>query len=142
MATSQNMIIILALLAAAWALYKITRRDAYDNEDQEDYSDDDEEDYTDGEEEEEEGYAELAPADRMPQAPGKAVSFGEFAPKLQGQNFLNTTKFVGPGIDTKGSSLRNASLDLRASPPIPRNDSISPWMKSTIDSDLLRKPLE
>ena len=67
-------------------------------------------------------------------------NFGEFAPKsLLGQNFLDAKKYVG--VDTKGSSLRNANYDLRSSPAIPRKD-IGPWSQSTIDSDLYRKPLE
>lgn len=67
-------------------------------------------------------------------------NFGEFAPKsLLGQNFLDAKKYVG--VDTKGSSLRNANYDLRSSPAIPRKD-VGPWSQSTIDSDLYRKPLE
>ena len=45
------------------------------------------------------------------------------------------------GIDTVGQSLRNASLDLRAAPIIPKTD-VCPWNNSTIEADLLRKPLE
>ena len=44
------------------------------------------------------------------------------------------------GINTVGQSLRNANLNLRAEPPNPRV-MVSPWLNSTIDSDLARKPL-
>jgi hypothetical protein len=45
------------------------------------------------------------------------------------------------GIDTIGSSLRNANLQLRSEPPNPV-DKVSPWMNSTIEPDLMRTPLE
>jgi len=54
-------------------------------------------------------------------------------PKLKNKNFL-------VGVDTQGSSLRNANLQLRADPPNPRTN-VSPWMNSTIDQDQTRKAL-
>lgn len=70
----------------------------------------------------------------------QAMDFGEFAPKsLQGQNFLEVSKQIG--LDTQGSSMRNANYQLRADPPNPRV-SVGPWMNSTIEADLLRRPLE
>lgn len=79
--------------------------------------------------------------DLLPKPVTKQIQdFGEFAPKaLQGQNFLEVSKQIG--IDTQGSSLRNANYQLRADPPNPRV-SVGPWMNSTIEADLLRKPLE
>jgi hypothetical protein len=77
--------------------------------------------------------------------PKKAVDpnnlgWDDFAPHmLQEQQLLDTTKFVG--IDTTGSSLRNASWDLRRDPPIPRKD-ISPFLGSSIDSDPFKKSLD
>lgn len=67
--------------------------------------------------------------------------FGEFAPvkALEAQNFVDATKMIG--VDTVGSSLRNASYDLRRSPPIPRQN-IGPWQQSTIEADLYRKSLD
>ena len=44
------------------------------------------------------------------------------------------------GINTVGQSLRNANLNLRAEPPNPRTQ-VSPWMMSTIDPDLARRPM-
>lgn len=45
------------------------------------------------------------------------------------------------GIDTVGSSLRNANLQERSEPPNPTT-SVSPWMNTTIEPDLMRLPLE
>ena len=45
------------------------------------------------------------------------------------------------GIDTIGSSLRNANLQVRSEPPNPTT-KVSPWMNTTIEPDLMRVPLE
>ena len=45
------------------------------------------------------------------------------------------------GIDTVGSSLRNANLQVRSEPPNPTTN-VSPWMNTTIEPDLMRTPLE
>jgi hypothetical protein len=68
-------------------------------------------------------------------------NWSEFAPKdaLKNQNFLDATKFIG--VNTQGSSLRNANYDLRSSMPIPKSD-VGPWSGSSIDPDLMRRPLE
>jgi hypothetical protein len=80
--------------------------------------------------------ADLLPKPATPQV----MDFGEFAPKaLQGQNFLEISKQIG--VDTQGSSMRNANYQLRSDPPNPRS-TVGPWMNSTIEADLLRKPLE
>lgn len=80
--------------------------------------------------------ADLLPKPATPQV----QDFGEFAPKaLQGQNFLEVTKQLG--VDTQGSSMRNANYQLRSDPPNPRSN-VGPWMNSTIEADLLRRPLE
>ena len=57
---------------------------------------------------------------------------------LKGVNYLDATYHVG--VNTVGQSLRNANLNLRAEPPNPRV-AVSPWLNSTIDTDLSRKPL-
>lgn len=63
--------------------------------------------------------------------------FSQYAPKAgKGQNFLDATKFVG--IDTVGSTLKNANYDLRSAVVIPKKN-ISPWQNSTIEPDLLRR---
>ena len=45
------------------------------------------------------------------------------------------------GVDTVGSSLRNANLQIRSEPANPKN-SPSPWNTSTIESDGMRRGLE
>jgi hypothetical protein len=45
------------------------------------------------------------------------------------------------GIDTIGSTLRNANLQERSEPPNP-TASVSPWLNTTIEPDLMRLPLE
>ena len=45
------------------------------------------------------------------------------------------------GIDTVGSTLRNANLQERSEPPNP-TAAVSPWLNSTIEPDLMRLPLE
>ena len=58
---------------------------------------------------------------------------------VSGQNFLNAGHHIG--VNTVGQSNRNASHDIRSTPPNPR-DVVSPWMQSTIAPDLMRRPLE
>jgi hypothetical protein len=48
----------------------------------------------------------------------------------------------GYHIGTVSQVMRNANLQLRADPVIPRAENISPWMNSTIEPDLGRVPLE
>tara|TARA_B100002051_G_scaffold229533_1_gene226651 strand:+ start:41 stop:649 length:609 start_codon:yes stop_codon:yes gene_type:complete len=45
------------------------------------------------------------------------------------------------GIDTVGTVLRNANLQVRSEPPNP-TAKVSPWMNTTIEPDLMRVPLE
>lgn len=45
------------------------------------------------------------------------------------------------GIDTIGSTLRNANLQERSEPPNP-TAAVSPWLNTTIEPDLMRLPLE
>lgn len=58
---------------------------------------------------------------------------------VKDQNFLTAGYHIG--FDTQGSSRRNASHDIRSSPPNPRY-RVSIWQQSTIDADLNRRPLE
>ena len=131
----------------------------------EDFYGDEEETYQDaqgyedyeyeGEEEEAETFAELSEAmppvsasqmwgvatDLLPKSSVAQANFGEFAPTdaLRGANFLDPVKFIG--VDTQGSSLKNANYDLRTSLPITKS-SVSPWLNSSYEPDLLRRPLE
>ncbi len=54
-------------------------------------------------------------------------------------NLLKAGSLIG--IDTVGSSLRNANLQERSEPPNP-TATVSPWMNTTIEPDLMRLPLE
>jgi len=61
----------------------------------------------------------------------------------QGQAFTYDLLQAGYhiGLDTIGQSLRNANLQLRSDPIIPKSD-VGPWLQSTIEPDLGRVPLE
>lgn len=59
---------------------------------------------------------------------------------LKGINLLNPSQITG--INTQGSSLRNANLQVRSEPANPRSNTNCPWNISTIESDTFRKPLE
>lgn len=72
-------------------------------------------------------------------AAGGSQDWSKFAPKALGaQNFLTGSQLIG--INTQGSSRKNASRDLRGDPIIPKR-VIAPWMESSIDPDLHHKPL-
>ena len=45
------------------------------------------------------------------------------------------------GLDTIGQTLRNANLQLRSDPIVPKAD-VGPWNQSTIETDFARVPLE
>ena len=45
------------------------------------------------------------------------------------------------GINSVGSSLRNANLQIRSEPVIPQTN-VGPWNNTTIEADNLRRPLE
>ena len=59
--------------------------------------------------------------------------------KLGDQNFLSAGYHFG--TDTVGQSLRNANRQLRSEPANPQV-KVSPWMQTTIEPDINRKPLE
>jgi hypothetical protein len=58
---------------------------------------------------------------------------------LKNLNLLNPNQLIG--INTVGSSLRNANLQIRSEPAIPKVN-VGPWNSSTIESDTFRRPLE
>lgn len=57
---------------------------------------------------------------------------------VKNRHLINITKPIG--INTIGSSLRNASHDLRAQPSAPKF-TVSPWLQSSIEPDVNLKPL-
>ena len=58
---------------------------------------------------------------------------------IQDQNFLTAGYHIG--VNTVGQSLRNANRQLRSDPPNPTT-KVSPWMQTTIEPDVNRRPLE
>ena len=84
---------------------------------------------------------QLAPQELLPNDPNSKwaqvnpMGSGDIA----GKNFLNAGALIG--VNTVGQSLRNASWDLRSEPPNPQVQ-VSPWMQSTIEPELQRRPLE
>jgi hypothetical protein len=82
----------------------------------------------------------LTPSSQLlPKPSPEAADFAQFAPKnLQAQNFLTASQWVG--LNTQGSSLKNANYDLRADPIIPKAD-VGPWQNSSIDPNIYSKPL-
>lgn len=58
---------------------------------------------------------------------------------LKNLNLLNPNQLIG--INTVGSSLRNANLQIRSEPAIPKVN-VGPWNSSTIETDTFRRPLE
>lgn len=58
---------------------------------------------------------------------------------LKDKNFLQAGHHIG--INTVGQTLRNANLQIRSEPPNPQV-IVSPWLQSTINPDMNRKPFE
>lgn len=80
--------------------------------------------------------------DLLPKPAVGSTDYGEFAPKNLGtQNFIDASKLIG--VDTQGSTLKNANYSLRRDPPIPRgSNSTGIWNQSTIEADMYRKNLD
>lgn len=83
----------------------------------------------------------VIPADLLPK--DNNTQFGDF-------NMLNQGNIVMPdlldagyliGLDTIGQTLRNANLQERSDPIIPKTN-VGPWNNSTIEPDFGRVPLE
>jgi hypothetical protein len=58
---------------------------------------------------------------------------------LKDRNFLQSGFHIG--INTVGQTLRNANLQIRSEPPNPQV-AVSPWLNSTIEPDINRRPFE
>ena len=84
---------------------------------------------------------QLTPAELLPQ--DNSSTWASVNPGGQGtlkdKNFLQAGHHIG--VNTVGQTLRNANLQLRSEPPNPQVQ-ISPWMQSTINPDMNRKPME
>ena len=59
---------------------------------------------------------------------------------LKNTNLLSTSFLIG--TDTIGSTKKNMNRQLRSEPIIPQQNNTGPWLQSTIDPDLMRRPLE
>lgn len=84
----------------------------------------------------------LTPEDLLPKNAANS-EWAQVNPAGQGdvknQNFLTAGYHVG--INSVGSTLRNPNLQLRSEIPNPQV-KVSPWLQSTMQPDLNRKPLE
>ena len=58
---------------------------------------------------------------------------------LKNVHMLNAGHHIG--INSVGSSLRNANLQIRSEPIIPQTN-VGPWNNTTIEADNLRRPME
>jgi hypothetical protein len=79
------------------------------------------------------------PQDLLPSEGCFTASNPDGVGHLNDQNFL-TAAHPG-GLNTVGSSLRNANRQLRSDPFIPRRDC-GPWNQSTYDADTSRREFE
>jgi len=84
---------------------------------------------------------QLSPDELLPG--NAATKFAASNPKVGGelkdQNFLEAGYHIG--VNTVGQSLRNANRQLRSEPPNPQV-KVSPWLTTTIEPDVNRRPLE
>lgn len=87
------------------------------------------------------GQSMESPASLLPNDTNQ--KWGQMNPQGSGQfaniSLLDPKQIIG--INTVGSTLRNANLQERSEPPNPQN-AVGPWNQSTIEPDLLRAPLE
>ena len=85
--------------------------------------------------------SQLSPEELLPQ--DNCSLWAQVNP--QGSGSLKDRNFLqagwATGISTVGSTLRNANRQLRSEPPNPQV-KVSPWLQSTIEPDIARKPLE
>jgi hypothetical protein len=84
---------------------------------------------------------QLTPDELLPQ--DSSSTWAQVNPEghgtLKDKNFLQCGYHIG--INTVGQTLRNANLQLRSEPPCPQVQ-VSPWLQSTIEPDVNRKPFE
>lgn len=84
----------------------------------------------------------LTPDDLLPKDAANSL-WSQVNPAGQGdvQNINFLTAGYHFGINSVGSTLRNANTGLRSEPPNPQM-KVSPWNQTTIEPDLNRRPLE
>lgn len=82
---------------------------------------------------------QVQPGELLPPEGG----FAESNPATQGQ-LINRNLFESghhAGLNTQSSTMKNANLQLRSDPLIPRRD-VGPWHQSTFEADTNRRPFE
>lgn len=83
----------------------------------------------------------LTPRDLLPA--NEATTWAQLNPSgtgsLSAKNFVQSGHFIG--INTVGQTMRNANMQLRSDPIIPMVQ-VSPWLQSTIEADVMRRPFE
>lgn len=79
--------------------------------------------------------SDLLPKDAANSTWSKVMPAGQG--DVQNQNFLT----AGYQVGLSSSVIRNPNYGLRSEPPNPQV-TVSPWMNTTIDPDLMRRPLE
>ena len=84
---------------------------------------------------------QLNPEELLPQ--DNANTWAQVNPTGEGtlkdRNFLQAGHHIG--VNTVGQTLRNANMQLRSEPPNPQV-KVSPWLQTTIEPDVNRKPME
>lgn len=85
--------------------------------------------------------SQLSPEELLPQ--DNCSLWAQVNP--QGSGSLKDRNFLqagwATGVSTVGSTLRNANRQLRSEPPNPQV-KVSPWLQTTVEPDVARKPLE
>jgi len=79
------------------------------------------------------------PNDLLPNNSNEWSDLNNVSKDLKNINLLSAGHHYG--INTVGSSLRNPNLQLRCEPPNPIK-KVGPWMQTTIEPDLHRRPLD
>ena len=75
----------------------------------------------------------------LPKGDANMDDMAEFAPQLDGKNFVDSYKYV---LGSQSQSLRNSNYQLRSEPANPKMTVNNPWMNSTIDKDERRTKFE
>ena len=83
--------------------------------------------------------AEDDPSQLLPRETNSQFSSENGAGPFKGINLMKAGSIIG--INTIGSTLKNANLQERSEPANPQMH-VSPWNNSTIEPDLMRTPLE
>jgi hypothetical protein len=83
--------------------------------------------------------AEDDPSQLLPRETNSQFNSEQGDGPFKGINLMKAGSIIG--INTIGSTLKNANLQERSEPPNPQVH-VSPWNNSTIEPDLLRTPLE